>query len=265
MLNDLKHNIKVFIHLLGMNAKELLIYRRRFYISGIAMIVWMTIYIVLIEAFYAHTDKIAGWSKGGMIIILAFYYFITSIGNMFFRDNFDSFGETMRRGKLDQFFIKPAGFQLQCFLGNARFDQITGPVFAIFIFLYGLKELPQAPDPAHMIAGIFYAFVSVIFFYHFLLLVAASAFYLQRSDTLSSVMWNISQVGRYPRQIFSGFGKIFFEFIFPMALITTIPSEIFIQAPTVPMHFIFFIIVGFFCIVAQILFAKGLRKYSSAN
>ena len=229
------------------------------------MVLWMTIYVVLIETFYSHTDKIAGWSKGGMIIILAFYYFITSIGNMFYRDNFDSFGETMRRGKLDQFFIKPAGFQLQCFMGNARFDQITGPVLAIFIFLYGLRELPETPDLPHMIAGIFYALVSVIFFYHFLLFVAASAFYLQRSDTLGSIMWNISQVGRYPRQIFSGFSKIFFEFIFPMALITTIPSEIFIAVPSVPMHAIFFIIVAVFCTLAQILFAIGLRKYSSAN
>lgn len=226
---------------------------------------WMATYTALIEVIYGHTNEIAGWSKGEILIILSFYYFITSIANFLFRENFEDFGNKMRRGFLDQYLTKPAMFQIQCFFAKMRFDQISSPIIVLFLFWYGASLLTEPLLLQNIIIGFLYAILSVAFFYHFLLLVATSTFYLEKADTLGSIMWNLSQVGRYPRQIFTGFGKVFFEFVFPIALMTSIPAEIFVGFETSKMHFFFFVIVLGFCILAQAVFKIGLRKYSSAN
>lgn len=265
MLKNISHNLKIFLNLCSMNIKMALIYRKSFYVSLIAIVFWITIYTALIEVIYVHTDEIAGWAKGEILIILSFYYLITGIANFLFRENFEEFGEKMRRGFLDQFLTKPAMFQVQCFFSRMRFDQISSPVIVIFLFWYGASQLTEPLILQNIVIGCLYAILSVAFFYHFLLLVATSTFYLEKADTLGSVMWNLSQVGRYPRQIFTGFGKIFFQFIFPMALITSIPAEIFVGFEALQMHIFFFAIVLGFCILAQLVFNIGLKKYSSAS
>lgn len=248
-----------------MNVKRVLIYRKSFYISFIAVILWMIIYTLLIEVIYGHTNEIAGWGKGEILIILSFYYFITSIANLSFRENFEEFGDKMRRGLLDQYLTKPAGFQIQCFFARMRFDQAGSPFIVLFLFWYGISQLSSPLLPTNVALGFMYSMLSVVFFYHFLLLVAVTTFYLEKADTLGSVMWNLSQVGRYPRQIFLGATKIFFQFIFPIALITSIPAEIFVGFERGSMHLFFFAIIAFFCILAQLAFRVGIKKYSSAN
>ena len=265
MLKKTIHNSKIFVQLCSMNIKMVFMYRKSFYVSFIGIIFWMTIYVGLIEVIYGHTSEIAGWGKGEILIILSFYYFITSIANFLFRENFENFGDKMRKGELDQFLTKPAAFQIQCFFARMRFDQISSPVIVLFLFWYGASQITEPLLASNITIGFAYAILSVAFFYHFLLLVATSTFYLEKADTLGSVMWNLSQVGRYPRQIFTGLSKIFFQFIFPMALITSIPAEMFIGFERSDIHILFFVIVIGFCILAQLLFNIGIKKYASAN
>ena len=248
-----------------MNIKKMLIYRNSFYISLFAMVLWMCIYTALIEVIYGHTQDIAGWSKGGVLIILSFYYFITSIANFLFRDNFEQFGNKMRKGELDQYLTKPGSFQVQCFFANMRFDQLGAPFIVVFLFIYGVSQLDHQVIVSDIALGLVYAGISVVFFYHFLLLVATVTFYLEKAETLGSVMWNLSQVGRYPRQIFTGIAYSFFHFIFPMALITSIPSERFLGIEGGTMHILYFVIIISFCTISQLFFHVGLKKYSSAN
>lgn len=265
MFKKIIHNSKVFAQICVMNIKMVLMYRKSFYISFAAIIVWMTTYTLLIEVIYVHTDEIAGWEKGEILIILSFYYFITGVANFFFRENFEEFGDKMRRGLLDQFLTKPAMFQIQCFFGKMRFDQVASPIMTVFLFWYGISQMTAPLAVSNVIIGLFYSLISVAFFYHFLLLVATSTFYLEKANTLGSVMWNLSQVGRYPRQIFTGFAKIFFQFIFPMALMTSIPSEMFIGFDSAGMQLLFFAITLGFCILSQLFFHMGIKKYASAN
>lgn|GEM_PF-2853617 len=265
MFKKIIHNLRFFLQLCSMNIKMVVMYRKNFYISLVAIMFWMTIYVGLIEIIYGHTNEIAGWAKGEVLIILSFYYFITSIANFLFRENFENFGDKMRKGELDQFLTKPAAFQIQCFFARMRFDQISSPIIVLFLFWYGTSQMTAPLLLSHIIVGFLYALLSVGFFYHFLLLVATSTFYLEKADTLGSVMWNLSQIGRYPRQIFTGASRIFFQFIFPMALITSIPAEMFIGFERSQIHVLFFIIVLGFCILAQLLFHTGIKRYSSAN
>lgn len=248
-----------------MNWHQMLIYRENFLISSVAMVIWVCVYIGFIEVLFSNIQQIAGWDKGGMIVILSSYYMITGFANVFFRESFESFGDTMRRGKIDKHITKPISLQVACFLENIRIDQMVTPVMAVFLLNYGmnLSNMSFGLIPASI--WLLIISFSIIFYYHFLLLVASITFYMEKSETIGSIMWNLSQIGRYPRQIYTGVGKIFFTFIFPIAVATTLPSEIILKKGEINIILQFIATVIIFSLITQFLFNRGLKKYSSAN
>lgn len=259
------HNFKIFLKLCNLNLKKLLIYRGSFYISLILMSVWVLSYVTLIEVIFYHTSSLAGWNKGQVLLIMAFYYFIQNIADIFFKDNMEDFGETVRRGELDFKITKPVSTRLLSFFWEMRFDHIAGLFVTTGLFIYAIKTLETPLSLGFFILSFAFVAVATLLYFSILSFIATLTFWIHRNETFNVLIFNISQLSRYPRQIYTNTVGRVLTFGLPVALLASIPAEVALvhKDGYLPLYFVAISII--FYILGRYFWKLGLRAYSSAN
>lgn len=258
-------DIKIFIELFKINLKRLMEYRALFFAEFFTMILWSLAYIILIEVIFLQTPTLAGWTRSQALLILAFYYSFQTFAEIFFIDNFEKFALNLRRGLLDFNLVKPVSSRMLTFMQYMQFQDSSHFIMTIALFFYAAKDLPAPLDPKFLIAGLFLVIPATILNFCTHSIVASTAFWLEKNETLSTIMWNFRQTAKYPRQIYQGFFKYLFSFIIPFALMSSIPAEVAMQAPTWPYPLILIILTAIFYLFSKWIWNQGLKRYSSAN
>lgn len=261
----MKKNLILFWQLCRLNIKQSLIYRINFLITLFSMGLWIGIYVLFFEVLFLHIDNLAGWNKAEILLFLTFYYFIQSIGNIFYRESFEMFGQELRYGILDHAITKPTSTQLLLFFKQIRFDHLIDFIITIALFLY-IATYTQINFTATLLFfGLFIALFGNFLFYGLLLGISSIVFYVDKLDGVASLLWHASQISRYPRQIFKGVGKIIFEFILPIGILASIPAEIALNQSSNLLILYYLSSSLIFFLIGTFIFNMGLKKYSSSN
>jgi ABC-2 type transport system permease protein len=226
---------------------------------------WMGLYLLFFETLFLHVDEVAGWNRGEMILLLAFYYYISGLGNIFYKDGFEEFSDTVRQGKLDQWLVKPAPIELMAFFGIIRIDHFLDLFLSGLLYFYAVFVAGIQVSLMNLILGILLGALGAWLLYGFLLFIGALVLILERLEGAGSFIWNVTQLLRYPRQIYTGPAKPLFEFIFPIALIVSVPTEVARGGiePAILLYFIGSCII--FYGLGHFLFKFTLKRYQSAN
>jgi len=248
-----------------MNLKQLLAYRANFFISMILMGVWVSAYVVLVEVIFYHINSLAGWNKGQTLMILSFYYLLQNLSDMFFKDNIENFDDTMLRGELDFFIIRPASTRLLTFFWQMRWDHIGSMIMTLFLFIYAYKNLTEPLSISFFLIGISLVLVALILYFSILTLIASTSFWIGRNNSLRMLIFNVSQLARYPRQIYTQIIGTIFVYLIPIALLAAVPAEVALSKPPGIILAFFIGITILFWILSRIVWERGMRRYSSAN
>lgn len=257
--------VKIFFTLCNLNLKKLFIYRASFFISLLLMSVWILGYVILIEVIFYHTPSLAGWNKGEVLLILSFYYLIQNISDIFFKDNFENFGDSVRRGELDFKLVKPVPPRLLAFFWDMRFDHVAGLLITVTLFIYSFRNISTPLNPLFFLMGIAATALSLILYFSILSIIGTLTFWVERNETFNVLIFNVSQLSRYPRQIYRNLiGKIL-TFGIPLALIASLPAEVAVQFKNGYLPFFFIGITAVFYFFSRLFWHYGLRRYTSAN
>jgi ABC-2 type transport system permease protein len=259
------NNIKVFWQIFRINIKKSLIYRANFLVTVISITLWMGLYILFFEVIFSHVDSLAGWSKGEALTLLGFFYFVQGISNVFFRESFETFDFKLRKGQLDQVITKPASAQLLSFFVDMRIDHFLDLLITAMIFLYVQFQTDLVLSLPLMAYGLVLSLLGTLLFYGIMLSLITLVFLFDRIDVISSTIWNVSQVSRYPRAIYTSHAATVLQFLFPAALIAAIPAEVAVGSGESYWIFMLIFLSFIFFGIGTMLFHVGLRKYSSAN
>lgn len=258
------HNFKVFLQLCSVNLKVLFTYRASFYISFVLNTVWVMSFLIFIEVLFTQIQTLAGLQKGQVLLIMSFYYLFQNIGDILYRENFESFSEQLRKGELDFALVKPASSRTLIFFHRMRFDFLASFLVTLLQCVYSISQLNTPVHPGFLIIGVLYSFVGAVLFFSILSIIATFTFWLIKNESLNSLIWNLSQVARYPRGIYLGiFGK-FVTYLLPLALLANIPAEISLQFQENTLLAYFISITIFLLIFSKIFWDFGLKRYSSA-
>ncbi|MBT4384914.1 hypothetical protein HOD30_04155 [Candidatus Peregrinibacteria bacterium] len=258
-------NLKIFWQLFRINIKKSLVYRVNFAVTVLSISLWIVLYILFFEVIFSHIDSLAGWSKGEALVVLGFYYMIQGVSNIFFRESFENFDYKLRRGDLDPLITKPASMQLLSFFVDMRIDHVIDFLITFIIFGYVHFQIGMELSWPLIALGTLLSIISNILFYGLLLCIINVVFLFDRIEVIGSTLWNISQISRYPRQVYTGAAKVAVQFVFPAALLAAIPAEVALGKSSLYWVGFFTFLAFFFWGLGTLLFNLGLRKYSSAN
>lgn len=243
-------------------------FRFNFIVLMATEIIWYASNLLLFEVIYNHTPLLAGWNHQQMRVFVFMSLFIDSIYMVLWNDNFSNFAEEVRKGQLDLLLTKPVN---PLFMLTTKKISVAH-IPCLFITGFGLLwSLHNIPDFNY--ASLFWMFLTipagltVIFCGRMVLNTTMILF--ERADFLQYVWYSLFRLGMRPDGIYQSIGNGVFRFslifIFPFAMIASIPTRILIE-PFQPVYVIWLFIMPFILIYLMNKYWNyGIKNYVSAS
>ena len=212
---------------------------------------------------FTRADSLAGWSKAEFLVLIGTYQLITGLRGTFIDPNLSWFPETgIRNGKLDGYLLQPAS---SLFLASLS---LSSPL-ALIQFVLGLGVLGwgiagQSLSVAGVLSWLVLVVAGLVVTWALSVLLACLAFWAPKLqlDVFFHSAW---QLGRYPTDVFARPIRVILTYVFPMALIASVPSAALLRGPRLGV-----LVGGVLAAVvaaglAGLAWQRGLRRYTGAT
>lgn len=256
--------IKLLFLLAALNFKITLIYRASFAISFLLSSIWVLSFVAFVEIIFSNINMLGSLNKGEVLLVMAYYYLFNNITDLLYRDNFEDFGVTVRTGYLDIWLTKPVPARMATCFAKMRFDYLTSFCITGGLFAYAFHELPQRVNVVWLLAGVGICAIGIVVLYALLSIIATLTFWIEKNDTINTTAWHLTQVTRYPREIYTGITGIMFTYIAPLALIANLPAEFTVQKGPLTLLAIYIATTIVLYVASKLFWEYGMKKYISA-
>jgi ABC-2 type transport system permease protein len=173
--------------------------------------------------------------------------------------------QQVRQGTLDFVITKPIDTQFWISTRKFNFDQI-GTLFAgVVMIILGVLTAGLHPGILAWLSYIVLIFASLTIFYSFILMLMTTGIWLVRVDNLWVLGESLTQISRYPIDIYGSAMARFFTFAVPLAFIATIPSNQLRSGFDPKMLFLGVLWAVIFFTCARLFWRFALRHYTSAS
>lgn len=184
---------------------------------------WYSIHILTFEILFAHTDAIAGWSKGEVRVFLGFLFVSDAFWMMWLGQGWH-FGRELKDGVLDTVRMRPGSPIFMYFFQRFSLEAVVNSAMAWAWLAYALVDYYQGL-PLRVVALV--AWGAVLSFWGrtvLSVLFTISEFYVVNSD-LSNVGWEVSMtMADRPADVFPLRYRQFLTSVVPIAAVSTIPA-----------------------------------------
>ena len=244
-------------------------FRGNFLMKVLLEVVWLGILLLFFHTIFRNTSRIEGWNEYQYLFFLGCYYALEGLIETLFLENCVEFGELVRTGNLDFFLLKPIDEQF--LLSFRHIDWSTAPKILIggALMGFGLWELGE-PVTLARLEGFLVALASgIAMAYSFLLMLASTAIWMVRNQSLMELWWLFSSLMRYPRDIYEEPWAVLiqkvFTFLLPALLVVSVPAEAMVRILE-PAILGWTVCAGFMMLLAsRWVFRKAIRSYRSAS
>ena len=240
-------------------------YRADFFARIVASLLGMVTTLGGLTVVFQYTNKIRGWSLPQVVVLLAVYYLLNGLIEMFIAPNMRQIMEQVRQGTLDFVLLKPVSSQFLATFRQVNIWRGVNVLLGAGLLFYSIRKLSMHVGPAQVGAFALTLAAGLMIVYSFWLFLVTLTFWVTRLDNLEQVMWQAFEAGRYPIDIYPGWLRGGLTYVIPVAFIITVPAEALagrggpLQVPTA-------LLVGVVMLTLTTLFWRfGLKHYTGAS
>jgi ABC-2 type transport system permease protein len=219
-----------------------------------------TVYIV-----FARTDSLAGWTEAETYVLLGTFEVLSGLKSAFIDPNLAWFPENgIRQGKLDASLLQPAPTLFLASLGMSRPLALLQVALGLGVLGVGLGNHAQVPGPSAIAAWIVTLAAGLAVTWAMGVLLACLAFWAPRLqlDVFYGSAW---QLARYPIDIYRRPLRLVLTYVFPLALIATIPTATLLSGLRLPVLAATVAGATLASLLAIGCWRLGLRRYTGAT
>lgn len=240
-------------------------FRGNFILGIIRQFSWVAAFIFMVEIIFQNTQSLNGWAKPEMLMIIALSRTIEGLMDLFVSRNIAMLPQTVQKGELDFFLIKPLPAQFAIAFQKFYIYNTGNVVSGFILFFYALLHIPHLPSLQTWAFFIPLVAVSFIVFYSFLILVASLVFYFERLEALYGFMTLFTEPFTVPFDIFPRTPRFLMTYIIPIAFVIFIPAQAItgkLALWELPLAILFGVL---FLTLANLAWRAGLKRYTSAS
>lgn len=258
-----------YLYLYGLFIKNGLIremmFRWNFIIRIFTEVAWLAASLAFWQVLFHYTGRISGWNKYEVYLLVGTAHLIHQAFEGLFFSNLVQIPEMIRSGNMDFNLTKPLNSQ---FLVSTRYidmGSLANVILGFFIAGYAVSHLHITLTPLRIMGYLLLSLNGMLIYYSIMFTLMTLAFWIVRVDGVIGVYFNVINFARQPADIYRGFLKIFFIFIFPMLVTINFPVLVIIRGLSFPL-FIWSLAVGLFSLyISQLFWKYALNHYSSAS
>lgn len=261
----MKHYLNVYRTLLRINFSALVVYRTNFINNVLGSTVWGIFSIASIALLTAQTPTLFGWSRNEILLLSGVYSLFIGIFHTLFSRNFDRLSSLIRLGLLDSMLTKPIDSQFLVSMSIVNFASVIRIVLGAGFIWYIVWISHIIVNPAITVGFALGILIGLMLLYSLWFSVTTLIIWFPDLTNLVAFLYSYSNVGRYPREMYSGLNRFVFIFLLPLTFFVVAPTKILISRLTI------YDVVGLlafsvsFFVASRILWKYALRFYTSAS
>lgn len=214
---------------------------------------------------FTRADTLAGWSRAEFLVLIGTYQLITGLRTMFIDPNLSWFPETgIRDGKLDGYLVQPASSLFLASLSLSSPLQLIQLVLGGGVLGWGIATADRAPGVGGVVSWLVLVIAGIVVTWALSVLLACLAFWAPKLqlDVFYHSAW---QFGRYPTDVFARPLRILLTYVFPMALIASVPTTTLLRGPRLGVLAAGIAAAAGAAGLAVLAWRAGLRRYTGAT
>lgn len=214
---------------------------------------------------FTQTDTLAGWTKAESLVLIGTFQLITGLKGAFIDPNLSWFPDNgIRNGKLDAYLVQPAPSLFLASLAMSAPLALIQLLLGVGVLALGIAADGAVPGPMGFVSWAVLVGVGLIVTWALGVLLACLAFWAPKLqlDVFYASAW---QLARYPVDVFSRPLRLVLTYVFPMALIASVPSSMLLRGPR--WEVLAGCVGGAACValLAVAVWQLGLRRYTGAT
>lgn len=261
----MKRYLRVYLYLFKLNLSVLLMYRGGFISSVVSSTAWGVFSFISMFLLTNRTGTVLSWTATELMLMTATYTVFTGIFHIFFSHNFNRFAQIIYYGDLDALLVKPIDVQFSISLWLFSISHFFRVIIGIFVSIYILSLLHIGISVSSFLSYILILFISLVVLYSIWLFALTVTIWYPKLTNLVDVMYTVSGMGRYPREVYSQTSVYLGFLLLPLVLTTNAPTLSLLKRPVgFELSILTFCALLFF-ILSRKFFLFALRHYSSTG
>ena len=242
-------------------------FKANFILWMIVEILWFGGQIFFFGIIFGQVDRIGGWTKWEVVLLLGTHEMIAQFFQAFFFVNVANIPELVRTGKLDSLLVLPIDSQFATSTKQFGLDSVLNGLLGGAVVIVALCKLHVVPSVASVLLYLAAIGFGIAIHYSIMLSLAAVSFWIIRAQGLVYGYFNFLHIARYPDVIFPRLFRFVFGWIVPVIIVANIPAKLLIKPLTEPGWLMLHLVIAAtaaFCI-SRIFWRFALRHYGSAS
>jgi ABC-2 type transport system permease protein len=215
---------KIYFLIVSQYIKARMQYKTDFWVSTIGMLLQNLLGFFTLWVLFRSIPALAGWNYDELVFLYSFSLLSISPAQIVF-DNIWSLRFHIQQGSFIRYYFKPINMMFYYMSEVVNIKGIAQFVFAVVLLVASSISLEVVWDIRTIVifTGLL---LSASFIMTSLLIMAAStAFWITNSYSVLAFFFRIRDYARYPVTIFTGFFRVFFTFVVPIAFVAFFPSQ----------------------------------------
>ncbi|NEA36548.1 ABC-2 family transporter protein [Streptomyces sp. SID13031] len=256
--------VKLFGTLFSLSVRRSVTFRADLLFELVVTIVAAAASLAALGVVYTRTDSLGGWSAGEAIALLGTFQTINGLRAALVEPNLQWFGEQIKNGRFDALLLQPAPTILLASLGTSAPLALIQVALGLGIVVFGLTHAAIAITLVGTLAWLALLLAATVTMWATRVLFASVVFWALglSFDVVYEAIW---QFARYPVQVYGAPLQLIFTYVFPVALIATVPVDVLARGGGLVAVPVALGVAGAACAVTGLAWRAGLRRYTSAT
>ncbi|MGC3989399.1 MAG: ABC-2 family transporter protein [Chthoniobacteraceae bacterium] len=243
-------------------------FKANFLLWMLVEMLWFFGQIVFINVLFGYVNTIGDWTKWEVVLLIGTHQIIGQIFQAFFYVNVANLPELIRTGRLDIMLLQPVDTQFAVCTRQFGLDNIVNVVVGVADRV--VFAVPVAPDSLRGAGRVVSGGGGVwggdpLFDDMFGL--ATMSFWIVRAQGLIHGYYNLFNIARYPRAVFSGIFRWIFSWIIPVLVVANVPAELLVRPFTQPWGALAHLAAAALLVLGlvRMFWLFALRRYASTS
>lgn len=255
----------MFFQYLSQYLKTRFQYRADLFVEFFSDLLSQAVNFIFILVVFGHTSLLNGWNRDEIIFIYGFFLVPFALFTSFF--NIWDFNERyIVKGELDRILTRPIHSLFQIILERMELESLLGGLTGIAVMCYSGSRLGLHISWYDPFLFLLFTVGGALIYGGVFVMIACISFWADARTSIMPMMYNISNYGRYPVDIYNLVIRFVLTWILPFAFTGVYPAAYFLgKKEWYGYSFLTPVMGVIFFLISIIIWNQGIKKYRGAG
>lgn len=221
-----RHYVAIFFNYAAQYMKTKMAYRADFFVYVFSEFLQQSVNLIFILVLFTKIKAIKGWDREEMLFIYGFFLIPFAFYSGLFNHLFDVPEKYVLQGELDRVLTRPLNSLFQVVVETMNLELMLGAIPGLAIMFYSAGELGLTFSWWDLPLAIVLIIGAVLIYGGVYTLLASLGFWFEGNMGLMPMVYNLSQYGRYPTNVYRGIVRLILTWILPFAFVGFYPAAL---------------------------------------